>query len=334
MREIALECKVNLRYFDNGLVGLSVDETTQPTDVGVLLYIFSGAAGKEYMLKEAIPAKRYFDGKFARTSSFLQQEVFKKYHTETELMRYITRLGRKDVSLAQSMISLGSCTMKLNPAASMLPLSLGQFQNIHPYAPENQVEGYKEMIENLSSYLCEITGFKGCTLQPNSGAAGEYTGLRVIRAYLESIGQGERNIVLLPASAHGTNPASAIQCGFTTVTVKCDEHGNIDLEDFRAKAEANKDHLAATMITYPSTHGIFEADIKEMGEIVHACGGQFYMDGANMNAQVGLTNPGTIGADVCHLNLHKTFASPHGGGGPGVDSCVVVFLPHAQGRAS
>ncbi len=332
LREIALECKVNLRYFDNGLVGLSVDETTQPTDVGVLLYIFSGAAGKEYMLKEAIPAKRYFDEKFARTSSFLQQEVFKKYHTETELMRYITRLGRKDVSLAQSMISLGSCTMKLNPAASMLPLSLGQFQNIHPYAPENQVEGYKEMIENLSSYLCEITGFKGCTLQPNSGAAGEYTGLRVIHAYLESIGQGERNIVLLPASAHGTNPASAIQCGFTTVTVKCDEHGNIDLEDFRAKAEANKDHLAATMITYPSTHGIFEADIKEMGEIVHACGGQFYMDGANMNAQVGLTNPGTIGADVCHLNLHKTFASPHGGGGPGVGPiCVaehlVPFLP-------
>ncbi len=332
LREIALECKVNLRYFDNGLVGLSIDETTQPTDVGVLLYIFSGAAGKEYMLKEAIPAKRYFDEKFARTSSFLQQEVFKKYHTETELMRYITRLGRKDISLAQSMISLGSCTMKLNPAASMLPLSLGQFQNIHPYAPENQVEGYKEMIENLSSYLCEITGFKGCTLQPNSGAAGEYTGLRVIRAYLESIGQGERNIVLLPASAHGTNPASAIQCGFTTVTVKCDEHGNIDLEDFRAKAEANKDHLAATMITYPSTHGIFEADIKEMGEIVHACGGQFYMDGANMNAQVGLTNPGTIGADVCHLNLHKTFASPHGGGGPGVGPiCVaehlVPFLP-------
>lgn len=332
LREIALECKVNLRYFDNGLVGLSVDETTLPTDVGVLLYIFSGAAGKEYMLKEAIPAKRYFDEKFARTSSFLQQEVFKKYHTETELMRYITRLGRKDVSLAQSMISLGSCTMKLNPAASMLPLSLGQFQNIHPYAPENQVEGYKEMIENLSSYLCEITGFKGCTLQPNSGAAGEYTGLRVIRAYLESIGQGERNIVLLPASAHGTNPASAIQCGFTTVTVKCDEHGNIDLEDFRAKAEANKDHLAATMITYPSTHGIFEADIKEMGEIVHACGGQFYMDGANMNAQVGLTNPGTIGADVCHLNLHKTFASPHGGGGPGVGPiCVaehlIPFLP-------
>lgn len=332
LREIALECKVNLRYFDSGLIGISIDETTQPTDVGVLLYIFSGAAGKEYMLNEAIPEKQYFDNKFSRTSTFLQQETFKKYHTETELMRYITRLGKKDISLAQSMISLGSCTMKLNPAASMLPLSLGQFQNIHPYAPEEQVEGYKELIENLSSYLCEITGFKGCTFQPNSGAAGEYAGLRVIRAYLDSIGQSERNIVLLPASAHGTNPASAVQCGFTTVTVKCDGHGNIDLEDFKAKAEANKDHLAATMITYPSTHGIFETDIKEMGEIVHACGGQFYMDGANMNAQVGLTNPGTIGADVCHLNLHKTFASPHGGGGPGVGPiCVaehlVPFLP-------
>ena len=332
LREIALECKVNLRYFDSGLVGISIDETTQPTDVGVLMYIFSGAAGKDYMLQEAIPCQTYFDPKFARTSAFLQEDVFKKYHTETELMRYITRLGRKDISLAQSMISLGSCTMKLNPASTMLPLSLAQFQNIHPYAPEDQVEGYKELIENLSSYLCEITGFKGCTLQPNSGAAGEYTGLRVIRAYLESIGQGHRNIVLLPASAHGTNPASAIQCGFTTVTVKCDENGNIDLEDFRAKAEANKDNLAASMITYPSTHGIFEADIKEMCEIVHACGGQLYMDGANMNAQVGLTNPSTIGADVCHLNLHKTFSSPHGGGGPGVGPiCVaehlVPFLP-------
>ena len=299
LREIALECKVNLRYFDAGQIGISLDETTGPTDIGVLLYIFAGAAGKDYMLKEAVPEKTYFDPKFARTSEFLQEDVFKKYHTETELMRYITRLGRKDVSLAQSMISLGSCTMKLNPASTMLPLSRPEFMNIHPYAPEDQVEGYTELIENLSAYLCEITGFKGCTLQPNSGAAGEYTGLRVIRAYLESIGQGHRNIVLLPASAHGTNPASAVQCGFTTVTVKCDDKGNIDLEDFRAKAEANKDNLAASMITYPSTHGIFEVDIKEMCDIVHACGGQLYMDGANMNAQVGLTNPGTIGADVC-----------------------------------
>ena len=332
LREIALECRVNLRYFDDGQVGISIDETTLPTDLGVLLYIVSGAAGQEYTLQGEVPSARYFDEQFARTSDFLQQEVFQKYHTETELMRYITRLGRRDISLAHSMISLGSCTMKLNPASTMLPLSRPEFMNIHPYAPEDQVEGYTEMIENLKEYLCTITGFKGCTLQPNSGAAGEYTGLRVIRAYLESIGQGHRNIVLLPASAHGTNPASAIQCGFSTVTVKCDERGNIDLEDFRAKAEANKENLAASMITYPSTHGIFEADIKEMCAIVHACGGQLYMDGANMNAQCGLTNPGTIGADVCHLNLHKTFSSPHGGGGPGVGPiCVaehlVPFLP-------
>ena len=332
LREIAVECKVNLRYFKGGEVGVSIDETTQTTDIGVLLYIFAGAIGKEYMLEKSVSRKTYFDAAFARTSDFLQEDVFKKYHTETELMRYITRLGRKDISLAQSMISLGSCTMKLNPASTLFPLSRPEFQNIHPYAPADQVEGYTELIENLCSYLSEITGMKGVTLQPNSGAAGEYTGLRIIRSYLESIGQTERNIVLLPASAHGTNPASAVQCGFTTVTVNCDEKGNIDLEDFRQKAEANKEHLAATMITYPSTHGIFEADIREMGEIVHACGGQFYMDGANMNAQVGLTNPGTIGADVCHLNLHKTFASPHGGGGPGVGPiCVaehpVPFLP-------
>lgn len=332
LREIALECRVNLRYFESGQVGISIDETTMTSDIGVLLYIFAGAAGLDYTLDQAIPPKTYFDAKFTRTSDFLQEDVFKKYHTETELMRYITRLGRRDVSLAHSMISLGSCTMKLNPASSMLPLSRPEFMNIHPYAPEEQAAGYHELIENLSQELCTITGFAGCTLQPNSGAAGEYTGLRVIRTYLESIGQGHRDIVLLPASAHGTNPASAVQCGFKTVTVKCDERGNIDLADFREKAEANKDHLAASMITYPSTHGIFEADIKEMGEIIHACGGQFYMDGANMNAQVGLTNPGTIGADVCHLNLHKTFASPHGGGGPGVGPiCVakhlVPFLP-------
>lgn len=332
LREIALECRVNLRYFESGQVGISIDETTMTSDIGVLLYIFAGAAGLDYTLDQAIPTKTYFDAKFTRTSDFLQEDVFKKYHTETELMRYITRLGRRDVSLAHSMISLGSCTMKLNPASSMLPLSRPEFMNIHPYAPEEQAAGYHELIENLSQELCAITGFAGCTLQPNSGAAGEYTGLRVIRAYLESIGQGHRDIVLLPASAHGTNPASAVQCGFKTVTVKCDERGNIDLADFREKAEANKDHLAASMITYPSTHGIFEADIKEMGEIIHACGGQFYMDGANMNAQVGLTNPGTIGADVCHLNLHKTFASPHGGGGPGVGPICVAkhlmpFLP-------
>ena len=332
LREIALECKVNLRYFDCGCVGISIDETTQPEDVGVLLYIFAGAAGKDYMLKDTILTQTYFDNKFARTSDFLRYDIFNKYHTETELMRYIKRLERKDISLAHSMISLGSCTMKLNAASEMLPLSRPEFQNIHPYAPEEQVEGYIELIENLCSYLAVITGLPGVSLQPNSGAAGEYTGLRVIREYLNSIGEGHRNIVLLPASAHGTNPASAVQAGYTPVIVSCDEKGNVDMNDFRMKAEENKGNLAACMITYPSTHGIFEMDIVEMCQIVHACGGQLYMDGANMNAQVGLTNPGIIGADVCHLNLHKTFASPHGGGGPGVGPiCVakhlIPFLP-------
>ncbi|MDR1556902.1 MAG: aminomethyl-transferring glycine dehydrogenase [Tannerellaceae bacterium] len=327
LREIALECRVNLRYFDAGQVGVSLDETTQPTDIGVLLYIFAGAAGKDYTLRCDIPLKSWFDKKFARTTGFLQQDVFKKYRTETELMRYITRLGRRDISLAHSMISLGSCTMKLNAASELFALSNPLFQNIHPYAPEDQVEGYTELIENLSAYLAEITGLKGVNLQPNSGASGEYAGLRLIRSYQENTGQGHRDLVLLPASAHGTNPASAVQCGYTTLTVKTDEKGNIDLTDFREKAEANKDRLAATMITYPSTHGIFEEDIRGMCDIVHACGGQVYMDGANMNAQVGLTHPGAIGADVCHLNLHKTFASPHGGGGPGVGPiCVAAHL--------
>ena len=333
LREIALECNINLRYFEDGHVGISLDETTQPKALAVLLQMFAGVAGKTYAANvDAINRGRYFDEQFVRTSKFMEQELFAKYHTETELMRYIKRLERRDISLAHSMIPLGSCTMKLNAASEMLPLSRPEFQNIHPYAPVDQAAGYIEMIENLSAALIEITGLKGVTLQPNSGAAGEYTGLRIIRSYLESIGQGHRNVVLLPASAHGTNPASAIQCGFTTVTVRCDEKGNVDLADFRAKAEENRDNLAASMITYPSTHGIFETDIKEMCDIVHACGGQLYMDGANMNAQVGLTNPGTIGADVCHLNLHKTFASPHGGGGPGVGPVCVAehllpFLP-------
>ena len=327
IREIALECSVNLRYFASGQIGVSIDETTQITDIGTLLYIFSGAAGIDYQLNDNVPQRIRFDRQLVRTSDFMQQEVFNKYHTETELMRYIKRLERKDISLTHSMISLGSCTMKLNAASELLPLSRPEFQNIHPYAPADQITGYMEMIENISAYLLEITGLKGVSLQPNSGAAGEYAGLRVIRSYLESIGQGHRNVVLLPSSAHGTNPASAIQCGYTTVTVRCDEKGNIDLADFCRKAEENKENLAASMITYPSTHGIFETDIKAMADVVHACGGQLYMDGANMNAQVGLTNPGAIGADVCHLNLHKTFASPHGGGGPGVGPiCVATHL--------
>ena len=331
IRTIALSKEVNLYYFKNGDVGLSIDETTDLAAMNVLLSIFSIAVGKDCEKVAALPTEAAPIAQ-ARTSSYLTHKVFNSYHTETEMMRYIKRLDRKDISLTHSMISLGSCTMKLNAAAEMLPLSRPEFMNIHPLVPEDQAEGYKEMIQNLSDELTAITGFAGVTLQPNSGAAGEYTGLRIIRAYLESIGQGHRNKILIPASAHGTNPASAIQAGFTTVTCACDDRGNVDMDDLRAKAEANKDDLAALMITYPSTHGIFESDIVEICRIIHACGAQVYMDGANMNAQVGLTNPGTIGADVCHLNLHKTFASPHGGGGPGVGPvCVakhlVPFLP-------
>ena len=331
MRTIALSKEVNLHYFKNGDVGLSIDETTDLAAVNVLLSIFAIAVGKDYEKVSDIPDAPAIK-LLARQSAYLTHEVFNRYHTETEMMRYIKRLDRKDISLTHSMISLGSCTMKLNAAAEMLPLSRPEFMNMHPLVPEDQAEGYKELIQNLSAELAAITGFAGVTLQPNSGAAGEYTGLRIIRAYLESIGQGHRNKILIPASAHGTNPASAIQAGFTTVTCACDERGNVDMDDLRTKAEANKDELAALMITYPSTHGIFESDIVEICRIIHSCGAQVYMDGANMNAQVGLTNPGTIGADVCHLNLHKTFASPHGGGGPGVGPvCVakhlVPFLP-------
>ena len=332
IRTIALTKEVNLRYYENGNVGFSIDETTDVAAANVLLSIFAIAAGKDYQKVDDIPERSNIDKDLKRTTPFLTHEVFSKYHTETEMMRYIKRLDRKDISLAQSMISLGSCTMKLNAAAEMLPLSRPEFMGMHPLVPEDQAEGYRELIKNLSEDLKVITGFAGVSLQPNSGAAGEYAGLRVIRAYLESIGQGHRNKVLIPASAHGTNPASAIQAGFVTVTCACDEQGNVEMADLRVKAEENKDELAALMITYPSTHGIFETEIKEICDIIHACGAQVYMDGANMNAQVGLTNPGFIGADVCHLNLHKTFASPHGGGGPGVGPiCVaehlVPFLP-------
>ena len=332
VRTIALNHQVNLRYFDNGNVGLSVNETTDIEAVNVLLSIFGIAAGKDYPSVSDISQANTLHEAFKRHSSYLTHEVFNKYHTETEMMRYIKRLDRKDISLAHSMIPLGSCTMKLNAAAEMLPLSRPEFMNLHPFVPQNQAEGYHELIHNLGEALSTITGFAGISFQPNSGAAGEYTGLRVIRSYLESIGQGHRNKVLRPASAHGTNPASAVQAGFVPVTCSCDDRGNVSLSDLRAKAEANKDELAALMITYPSTHGIFETDIVEICRIIHACGAQVYMDGANMNAQVGLTNPGFIGADVCHLNLHKTFASPHGGGGPGagpicVASHLVPFLP-------
>ncbi|MDR0866687.1 MAG: aminomethyl-transferring glycine dehydrogenase [Candidatus Symbiothrix sp.] len=339
--ETALECKVNFHYFETGEIGISIDETTLLEDVGVLLYIFSealplnplkGTLSPLQGVGDDIPTQIYFDNSFKRNSNYLTHAVFNSYHTETELMRYIKRLEVRDISLAHSMISLGSCTMKLNAASELLPLNDPHFANIHPYAPQDQVEGYKELIENLASYLGIITGLPGVSFQPNSGAAGEYSGLMTIREYQKSIGQGHRNIVLIPASAHGTNPASAIQAGFQTVTIQFDENGNTDIADLKAKAEANKDNLAAFMITYPSTHGIFETNIVEMCQIIHENGGQVYMDGANMNAQVGLTNPGFIGADVCHLNLHKTFAIPHGGGGPGVGPIcaakhLIPFLP-------
>jgi glycine dehydrogenase len=334
LQETALECKVNFRYFEDGKIGISIDETTLPEDINVLLYIFAEALSspQEESLNREIPLQTCFDHSFKRTSTYLSHRVFNSFHTETELMRYIKKLEVRDISLAHSMISLGSCTMKLNAASEMLPLNDPHFAQIHPYAPEDQTEGYRELIENLASCLGIITGLPGVTFQPNSGAAGEYTGLMIIREYLKSTGQGHRNIVLIPASAHGTNPASAVQAGFQTVTVRFDGNGNTDIEDLRAKAEENKENLAAFMITYPSTHGIFETNIMEMCRIVHDNGGQVYMDGANMNAQVGLTNPGFIGADVCHLNLHKTFAIPHGGGGPGegpvcVAPHLIPFLP-------
>lgn len=327
IRTIALSKEVNLRYFENGDVGISIDETTDLAAINVLLFIFAVAAEKEYTTVDSIPKTYTIAKEMKRQSNFMTHEVFHKYHTETEMMRYIKRLDRKDISLAHSMIPLGSCTMKLNAASEMFPLSRPEFTGIHPFVPLEQAEGYHTLIENLSEELKVITGFAGVSLQPNSGAAGEYAGLRVIRSYLESIGQGHRNKVLIPASAHGTNPASAIQAGYTTITCACDELGNVDIADLREKAEANRDELAALMITYPSTHGIFETCIKEICQIIHHCGAQVYMDGANMNAQVGLTNPGFIGADVCHLNLHKTFASPHGGGGPGVGPiCVATHL--------
>ncbi|WP_308768884.1 aminomethyl-transferring glycine dehydrogenase [uncultured Bacteroides sp.] len=332
VRTIALGKEINLRYFGNGDVGISVDETTTASDAKRLVNLFAVAAEEPMHEAKPIPATASLPEVFQRKSAYLTHEVFHKYHTETEMMRYIKRLERKDISLAHSMISLGSCTMKLNAAAEMLPLSNAAWMNMHPLVPEDQAAGYQTLIQNLCEQLKTITGFAGVSLQPNSGAAGEYTGLRVIRSYLESIGQGHRHLVLIPASAHGTNPASAVQAGYEPLTCACDEHGNVDLNDLREKAEAHKDELAALMITYPSTHGIFEEEIKEICRIIHACGAQVYMDGANMNGQVGLTNPGTIGADLCHLNLHKTFASPHGGGGPGVGPiCVsehlVPFLP-------
>ena len=324
--------KINLRRVDAMTVGLSLDETTTVEEVQTLLTFFSESASLSSQLSTFSDQLSVFPAPFARTSAFLTHPTFNRYHTEHEMLRYIKRLEAKDLSLCHSMISLGSCTMKLNSTSEMFPVSWPEFGKLHPFAPPEQTRGYAKLFKNLEAWLSDITGFAGVSLQPNAGSQGEYAGLLVIRAYHEARGQGHRHICLIPTSAHGTNPASAAMCGFTVVPVACDAQGNIDVADLTAKATAHSDDLAALMITYPSTHGVFESAIKDICATIHAHGGQVYMDGANMNAQVGLTSPGHIGADVCHLNLHKTFCIPHGGGGPGmgpigVAAHLVPFLP-------
>ena len=331
IQDIALAREINMYYPTDDTVRMSFDEVTTDEELQTIVEIFAEARGKKAKAVKRVEAA-VIAAEVERKSDFFTEDIFNAYRTETEMMRYIKRLELRDISLMNSMISLGSCTMKLNAAQLMQPLSLAGFQNVHPLAPEDQTEGYRELISNLESYLATITGFAGCTLQPNSGAAGEYAGLLIIRAYHQSRGQGYRNIILIPSSAHGTNPASAAMAGMKIVTVACDQNGNIDVEDLKKKAEEHASELCGLMVTYPSTHGVFESRIRDIVDAIHDAGGQVYMDGANMNAQVGLTNPGYIGADVCHLNLHKTFAMPHGGGGPGVGPvCVaehlVKFLP-------
>jgi glycine dehydrogenase len=324
---IAEERQVNLNYFNNNTILISVDETTSIENINLLLEIFAVAVFKKYIPVEKLDESLRLIELFQRKSDFLKHDVFKLYHSETEMMRYMKKLERKDISLTHSMISLGSCTMKLNAATEMLPLTWPEFNSIHPFVPLDQVEGYHQMYHELGKWLCTITGFSAISFQPNSGAAGEYAGLMVIHKYHQVKGEVNRNIVLIPASAHGTNPASAAMAGLKVVVVNCDENGNISIEDLKLKAEQNKDVLSCLMLTYPSTHGVFEDKVVEMVNIIHTYGGQVYMDGANMNAQVGLTNPGIIGVDVCHLNLHKTFAIPHGGGGPGMGPiCVAEHL--------
>ncbi len=322
---------INLRIFDAETLGVSLDETTSTEDVEDLLAVFKGGQPVDFTIGAgASPA--IIGQKFARTSSFLTHPVFNSYHSETELLRYMHRLQAKDLSLTTSMIPLGSCTMKLNATTEMMPVTWPEFGKIHPFVPLEQTTGYQILFQQLEEQLAEITGFAGISLQPNAGSQGEYTGLLVIRAYHHHRNEGHRNICLIPTSAHGTNPASAVMAGFRVVPVACDAQGNIDVADLKAKAEAHKGNLAALMVTYPSTHGVFEESITELCTIIHSHGGQVYMDGANLNAQVGLCRPGDFGADVCHLNLHKTFCIPHGGGGPGmgpigVAEHLVPFLP-------
>ncbi len=329
--KLAEESRVNLRVFDAQHVGLSLDETTSAEDLETVLKIFNSGRSAELPLGALIGgqdrAEQELGAPHARTSPFLTHAVFHRHHSETEMLRYIRRLESRDLSLTASMIPLGSCTMKLNATAEMFPVTWPEIGKLHPFAPTWQAEGYKKIFKDLEAWLSEITGFAATSLQPNAGSAGEYAGLLVIRAWHESRGQGARNVCLIPTSAHGTNPASAVMAGMKVVAVACDARGNIDVADLRAKAAAHKDDLSALMVTYPSTHGVFEETIREICEVIHAHGGQVYMDGANMNAQVGLTSPGAIGADVCHLNLHKTFCIPHGGGGPGVGPiCVAAHL--------
>ena len=330
VKEAAEKHGMNFRIIDKQHFGISIDETTTKEDLNEIGQVVAEAMGKQHEELVVDPNCANFSGiqpEMRRTSKFMQAPMFFKYRSETDMMRYMKKLENRDLSLNRCMIPLGSCTMKLNPATSMYALSWPEFGNIHPFVPADQAEGYLELINELEKDLCEITGFKGISFMPNSGASGEYAGLLTIRRYQEANGQGHRNICLIPASAHGTNPASAAMAGLQVVVVACDEHGNINLEDAKAKAEQYKDNLAAFMVTYPSTHGIYEDGIRTLVKIVHDNGGQVYMDGANMNAQVGLTSPGFIGADVCHLNLHKTFAIPHGGGGPGVGPiCVAEHL--------
>jgi len=332
VKAIAEEKEINFYYIDDNTISISLNETTSISDLNKILAVFASANGTTVNTIKSLSETNHFPESVNRTSTFLQYDVFNKHHSETALMRYIKMLERKDLALNHSMISLGSCTMKLNAASEMLPLSMPQWNNIHPFAPLDQAQGYQEMLAKLEQQLNVITGFAGTTLQPNSGAQGEYAGLMVIRAYHQSRGDHHRNIALIPSSAHGTNPASAAMAGMKVVVTKTLENGNIDVEDLREKALLHAANLSCLMVTYPSTHGVFESAIKEISQLIHDNGGQVYMDGANMNAQVGLTNPATIGADVCHLNLHKTFAIPHGGGGPGVGPiCVapqlVPFLP-------
>lgn len=336
INNIAVNKKINFRYIDDITIGISISEATLITDIIEIVNIIKEALGETQItiseINTNINIEQSFSNSFNRESEFLTHKVFSSYRTETELMRYAKKLENKDLSLTTSMIPLGSCTMKLNAAAELYPVSWSEFNQLHPFAPLNQAEGYLELFEKFEKQLCAITGFAAVSLQPNSGAQGEYAGLLVIREYQKSIGEGHRNIVLIPSSAHGTNPASSVIAGNKVVIVACDNYGNVSLDDLKSKAIEHKDNLSSMMLTYPSTHGVFEHKVVEMCKVIHENGGQVYMDGANMNAQVGYTNPAIIGADVCHLNLHKTFAIPHGGGGPGVGPIVVAkhlaeFLP-------